>query len=234
MKAERNKAEEIAKREAGLAVDILKMYSIANTLPQQHIGFDLNFRSIYQEKSKFLSENLNDESGMCINLRFNNANIDFSKEEITKANINALGSFSAFIKNKKDDEVYNLIIQAIGMFGNALSIKDLHLRVVQLFTVVESLVLKDDEEWKMVKITKDRMSKMMVKEISERERIKIIIEELYQVRHKMIHKAKRLPIDLVMLREFQFHVINLLLKMIYLNSFFKEKDSLIDSVDQNL
>ncbi len=120
------------------------------------------------------------------------------------------------------------------MFGLALSNWDLHLRCVNIITILESIFLKDDERGEMERKSKARLSKTISNQQSEKERIKSLFSSIYQVRHKMIHKAKRINIDVKVLSQTQVIMVNLFLKLIQLNtqSGFKDKITLIEQLNQ--
>lgn len=234
VRAEREKAEKVAKYEAEKAVDVLKIYGLTPPIPEKRTMFDLNFRLNYQVKSNFLSQNIDAESGLSLNLKFNNPPFHFNKQHLTHANQNGLKSFSSFLVLKSEHELYALIIQAIHLLGKSLSNWDLHLRSVNLITILESLLLKDDETNDMERRAKARLSKLISDDFKEKEKIKEIFGKIYQIRHKMIHKAKRIPINAAELSQVQIILINLLLRLIDLNTNkgFTEKNALIEKVNQ--
>jgi len=215
--AERDKAEEIAKIEAENSVNVLKLYGITPAIPERKTMFDLNFRLNYQVKTIFLSQNVDEKDGLALNLKFQNPPYEFYKEHFLSANQRGLQTFSHYLKLKKDNELYNLVIQAIGFIGSALSNWDLHLRCVNLITTLESLLLKDDEKGDLEQKAKARLSKIISDDFKEKEKIKSIFSNIYQVRHKMIHKAKRITINTKELAQAQIIMINLLLKLMRFN-----------------
>ena len=120
----------------------------------------------------------------------------------------------------------DIIIQSIHLFGSAISNWDLNLRCVNLITILESIFLKDDENYKMEIKTKQRLANLLSDQKQEKERIKTILTDIYQVRHKMIHKAKRLSIDFKELSEAQRIIVTVFIRLIQFNTEFGYKDKL--------
>lgn len=55
---------------------------------------------------------------------------------------------------------------------------------------------------------------------------------MYQIRHKMIHKAIRLPIDMVLLTEFQMTAVEAIKTLCTLNKTIADKSTLIEYLEQ--
>lgn len=235
IKAESDKAEEIAKTYAEISVDILKLYSDSVIVPEKKTMFDLNFRLGYQVQTNFLTQEPNSlENGLAISMQFNNRPFNFSQRHYLSANQSGLKIFSDYILKKKSDELHEIIIQSIHLFGSAISSWDLHLRCVNLITILESILLKDDERGDMERKTKARLSKILTNQHREKEHIKTLFSNIYQVRHKMIHKAKRINIDFKELSEAQMMIVNLFLRLIHFNAElgFSDKTVLIEKLNE--
>lgn len=214
---ERSAAEPIVKREAEKSIDILKIITLAPFPNDTSTVFDLNYRLNYQMQSGFLAKKQDDIS-LLINKNFENHRpISLNTQSMFQNQGNSIARFSDFIKLNKDNELYNLIINAIAMFSFALSTKDLHMRVVSIMTILESLFLNDDEEHKMTKKTKDRLSKILPGTSEEKQKLKDLFERIYQIRHKMVHKAIKLPIDMNDLTEAQRRIIETLFYIMKIN-----------------
>ena len=216
--AEKKKAEELAKQQAEIAVNILKIYSESAIIPEKKTMFDLNYKLGYQVQSNFLIQKSKDSDDLSLNLNFNNYPSNYSTKRYNLANKGGLNYFSDFLLLKKNDELYNIIIQSINLFGTAISNWDLHLRCITLITLLESIFLKEDEDYKMEHKTKTRLSKILSKKNEEKERIKSVFSSIYDVRHKMIHKGKRIDFDTKILSEAQMQISQLFLHLIQLNS----------------
>ena len=234
--AERKKAEEIAKRNAEIAVDVLKLYSDTAYLAEKKSMFDINYRIGYQVKTMFLSHNTNEVDNLPISCQFNNYPFKFGEKHLELALNSGLRIFSKYISKPLNDELYNIIIQSIGLFSSSISNWDLHLRCVNLITILESVFLRDEEEHKMSNKVKSRFSQIATKNNLEREKIRTVISNIYEVRHKMIHKARRLPINTKDLSFAQVAIIQVFLNLIHYNAFLKvsNKKALIEILENQI
>lgn len=232
--AERDKAEEIAKQNSEIAVDVLKLYSESAIVPERKTMFDLNYKLGYQVQSNFLTQKPNESESLAISIQFNNHPLNVTQRLYQSAYQSGLKIFSDYISHRKTDELHEIIIQSIHLFGSAISNWDLHLRCVNLITILESIFLKADESNDMERKTKARLAKALTNQHQEKERLKTIFSNIYQVRHKMIHKAKRIEIDTKKLSEAQMNIINLFLRLIELNTKFgfKDKETLIEKLNE--
>lgn len=215
--AESEQAEDIAKNEAQNAVDVLKIYGETSSVPEKKTMFDLNHRLNYQTKANFLSQNLSKSDDLLISIKFNNPTFSINDAHLIKARENGMETFSHFVALKNDDDLYKLIIQSINLFASSLSDFDIHKRAISLITIMESLLLLDEEEYKMEKFVKSRIHNLLIKIYPDGEYLKGILTKIYKVRHKMVHKAIRLNIDTKELAFVQITIINLLLMMMRYN-----------------
>ena len=232
--AEREKAEEIAKRDAEIAVDVLKIYSSTLLIPEQRIMLGLNYRPNYPVRSNFLAKEAGKKNGFVINMQWNNPLFELTNTNLDFAFKNGMQAFSKYITLKKEDEFYNLIFQAIHFIASAFSNWDLNSRCVNIITSLESLLLKDDEEKDLERRAKARLAKVMSNDHKEKEKIKEIFGGIYQVRHKMIHKAKKIDVNVELLRQAQLILVDLLVKLMDLNTNkgFTEKNILIERLNE--
>lgn len=225
--AERNKAEDIAKDAAEISVDVLKLFSeTAIAVAEKKTMFDLNHKLSYQLHSNYLTQNQYKEDSLAINSKYNNYPFTFTEKHYSNAKQIGLKTFSDFILKRQDCELNDIIIQSIHLFGSAISNWDLNLRCVNLVTILESIFLKDNEDWKMEIKTKQRLANLLSDQQQEKERIKTILSNIYQIRHKMIHKAKRLSIDFKELSEAQRIIVTAFIRLIQYNIEFGYTDKL--------
>lgn len=209
--------KQISKNEAQNAVDVLKIYGLASTVPETKTMFDLNHRLNYQTKANFISQNLIKSDDLLISIKFNNPTYSINDAYLNNAKVNGIETFSHFIALKNDDDLYKLIIQSINIFASSLSDFDLHNRAIGLITILESLLALDDEEYKLDKLVKGRLSKLLTNINIDLEYLKTSLSNIYKVRHKMVHKAIRLNIDSKELSTIQVAIINLLLMLMRYN-----------------
>jgi len=227
--AEKEKAEKLAMQEAENSVDVLKLFCETVFVSEKKTMFDLNFRLVYQLQSNYLSHG-DIENELTVNTKNTNAPYIFTNQHYTLAKSLGLGMFSEFISHPMESELSKIIIQSIHLFSSAISNWDLNIRCVNLISIIESIFLKGEEQAELEKKTKARLSKVLSDQHQEKERVKTLFSGIYQVRHKMIHKAIRLKIDYAELSEAQKTMTFLFLKLILLNtkSGYTDKNTLIE------
>ena len=218
VKAESSKAEEIAKFNAGISTDVLKFYSDTVIIPEKKSMFDLNFRLSYQLDSNFLIEKPNESDSLSINIQFNNSPFNFTQKHYNTAYNSGLEKFSQFLLRKERNELRDVIIQSIHLFGSAISNWDLHLRCTNIITILESIFTQDSEVNNLERKTKARLSKTITNKHDEKQKIKEEFSHIYLVRHKLIHKAKRIQINPNYIKNAQMNMVNIFLNLIQINT----------------
>lgn len=214
--AEHDKAEEIAKKHASMAVDILKLFWATVMVPEQRTMFDLDYRLNYQVKTNYISEEVNKKNDHCLGVKFNNPYSDLTPEHLAFVLHNGLNEFSNFITLKKEDELYSLIIQAINFMAITLSTWDLHLRCISIITTLESLLLKDEEKAK-ARVVKQRLVQIVANGEPDINIVNEAFTHVYNVRHDMVHKAKRTEINIQKLSQAQLIMVLLLRRLMDIN-----------------
>lgn len=230
--AESKKAEEVAKYEASLAVDILKCFGYTMVIPTKETKFDIDFKLNYHFIRSCLIE-VSDIKPPQLSL-IKGINVEpftFDEKRYLFAKNYKIESISDFLINRKNDELCNLITQSIGFLGNAFSTQDMHLRIIQLFTIIESLILEDANDKSIGKKTKNRIAKLFTNDEKSRQDIKDLIDEFYYVRNKMVHKALRLEINMHNLSRFQILVFETLLKYIAYTEKYTSKNEIIAEIN---
>ncbi len=233
VKAESKKAKEIGFEKCSTAIDILKMFTPTIMFPSRKCYVDLEERININYKSNFLirSTELPDELDISMSAK----NDPFILDDIGLKNLQNAGLeiFSKFLlSNNIDLELYRLIKQSIVLFSRAISTFDLHFRVAQLITILESLLLEDDRKYKLEKYCKNRCCELLFSSnIDDKEKCNMNLSNMYQIRHKIIHKAIRLNINLTELKDFQILLIELFKSLIHLNNQINTKSELLILID---
>lgn len=232
--AEIRRAEDIAKYEAGLAVDVLKCFGETMIIPTKEVKFDIDFKLNYHFRRGCLIE-VPDVGIEELRASWSGNVKRFTFEEkMHFVKDYTLKNISFFLINRTNNELCNLITQSIGFLGNALSTKDMHLRIIQLFTILESLILDNDNNKDMGAKTKKRIAKLFTDDNVERQNIKDLIDDFYYIRNKMVHKAIRLPINVQKLARFQFLVFETLLKYIDYTKEYTSKEQIINEINAKM
>ncbi|MEP1095844.1 MAG: hypothetical protein ABJG78_12085 [Cyclobacteriaceae bacterium] len=143
-----------------------------------------------------------------------------------------LKTLSDFITDKPQNELSELISQAITLYSYSISTFDIHLRISHLITIYESLLLEYDRKYKMEASVKKRIKKLIPTNRPQHSAyLEVLFGEMYQVRHKMVHKARRLHLNMDYVREFQLTTIEMIKALCHLSNSLASKEQLIEYLD---
>lgn len=240
---EQAKAKEIASHSCGLAMDVIKMFSPTIENPLSRCDFDLESKVKFNSGSHImimeLKENESDRkftpTGLTHSLINHARPFNINEAYFNHMLKNGYGHVSNFIAKPFDNEIGELVMNSIVFFSGAVSNRDLHKRIVELFTITESFLIKSEEEPILNSINK-YFPKIIAKGYEDRNALKKILTELYGVRSAMVHHGKRKDIDLVNLSILQESVRALIISFIEIGekqhktkvSFLAEIDKAID------
>jgi hypothetical protein len=225
VKAESKKGNEIAFNECCLAIDVLRCFTATSMFPDRKCYMDLSDRININYQTEHISIPKGKDFEFNISLSAKNDPFVITKELYELTLKMGLQIFSDKIKSKENDELSLLIVQAIQLFSYSISTFDLHLRVTQLVTIFESLLLEEERKYKMEEFVRKRIKKLF--QPMNMDGYELMLSDMYQIRHKMIHKAKRLPIDMTKLRDFQISAIETIKRLCDVNKTIKDKEKLI-------
>jgi hypothetical protein len=233
-KAEPKKCEELAFKEASLAMDVFRLFTPAIFIPSKVFKVDLEKRINLNYSTTYFSESEEEESKILLHFDANNDPHIHKKEFHDLIYHNGLDLFSNFIKRPQANDLYKLIIQSISFYSFALSIIDLHLRISQLFMIIEGLLLEDGFVRDLEKKSKRRFCGILFsRKTAEASKVNSTLTNLYQIRHQFTHKGNRIVISQVGLMEIQVYLVEFLKKLITLNQNIKTKNELINFADKN-
>ncbi len=233
VKSERDKAIEITLKKCSLAVDILKICSDTVDVPFAKLSFDIDSRTRENIKNEVLiqeTSDLNNFNTDIYRLPAQHQIYDRDWELILKRN---LGIFQQFISRLETNhtELESLIINAIKRFGNALSISNLHQRIVELFTILESLLLKNQDLPIIESVTK-YCSKLVSKSPQERKKIIQLLKNMYSIRSAIIHHGINKEFEIDHLRKLQIVIKLLIIQLIHKSEKHKTKLTIIEEIDE--
>jgi hypothetical protein len=230
--AEKMKAEKIAMEICSLSVDVLKICSNALDYPQIFIDFDIDRRSHFNPQSEVIVESLDLIKGLDINLsrlaypyKLNNTEFELIKRR-------KLETFHEFIIGITNDqtELEKLIIQGIKRFAKALTNTNYFQRVAELYTILESLLLLNEDS-PIIDTVSKYSSKLITKDKEIRKKVIKILKEMYKVRSSWIHHAKEKEFQFSDLTMLQKIVHALLLSLIAKTKTHKNKQELLEEID---
>ena len=239
--AEKIRGEEIAFTHCSLAVDILKILSeVHSSSPASHVSFDIDRRVKELSKSEMMYQLQFDNNSIRLEVKKvaheHKIRKDDSRSEIS-SRFNLVNGF-LFRLDGIPNELNSLLINNIRRYANALSNPDLHQRVVEIFTIFESLLLKDENASILDSICKYAPKLIFQKAaISEglmplRKAVVKLLKGLYQVRSAMIHHGEKKPFPLEDLRMLQISVLSLILGIAQKSKTHTTKMSLLTEIDE--
>ncbi|MDQ0965383.1 hypothetical protein QFZ20_000786 [Flavobacterium sp. W4I14] len=231
--AEVQKAEEIALEYCSLTVDILKMCSDMLDLPDLGLKFDIDSRVKFASQSEvILTMAENELEEFTINMYGPQGRYRIGKKQWTQMLKRGLAVFHIFLINLTDEptELQSLIVNSIKRFGNAISIHSLHQRIVELFTILESLLLLNTNS-PIIESVCRYCSKLVFKKIEDRKQAIELLKIMYDVRSKLIHHGKEVRFDMDNLRKLQYIVVMLLEALINKTKQHLSKQSLLQEIE---
>lgn len=233
LKAELEKAQEIAFEECCLAVDILKMCSETTDIPNLKLSFDIDSRV----KEKTTSENIVMNPSKVIETFSIHLNRIPNQHKIHENEWNRilgrqLNDFHNFLLTLSEapSELERLIINGIKRYGNAISNPNMHQRIVELFTILESLLLTSKNS-PIIETVCKYCSKLIFKKVKDRKELITLLKSMYELRSDLVHHAKESPFEIDNLRKLQYCVIMLLSTLIKKMQEHKTKNSLLGEID---
>ncbi|MBI9036770.1 MAG: hypothetical protein JEY97_01435 [Bacteroidales bacterium] len=225
------KAQELALENCLLAIDILKICSDTIEIPDLNLSFDIGNRLKEQLCSECLTYESNSLNNLEIKLKVLPNHHEIDDEYLKRINKRYFQVLENFISQDSfDNELSNLIVNAIKKFAFSLSNKDLNWRIVEIFSIYESLLLPNENAHIQNSLTKYG-SKLIYKTPEERTSLKKLIIYFYKIRSAMVHHGKRKNIDLLKLKELQLALLLLIVNLIYKNKTHENKKTILNEID---
>ncbi len=226
---EKSRGEEIALDECYKAMNVLKTFSPTVMIPTKPTTFDIDKRINLGESSESIVKSLKDEKDLTIN--FQNGAIPFElKTKTIDELIEASRNFAILISNPNPSELQKLIINSLSKYSEAISDNNIHKRIVSLFTIWESLLLKDNESSIMSSVYMYG-SKLLRQSIDERKKLISFLKDMYSIRSAVIHHAKERELDMKSVSFFQIETINLMNTITYHSGKHSTKNDLLELID---
>ncbi len=231
---EPEKGKEKAINRCELAIDVLKICSDTLDLPDFRLDFDIDTRARYQKHTECYSYTSKTTlSDFTISPKFLPQNHHIDNQYFERVKHRGIEIFSDFLikKDKKDDELSELITNGIVNFSKSLSIVDIHKRTAELFSVFESLLLPRESS-PILDSLKNYGTKLISKEVKDRTELKKLFTEMYSVRSAIVHHGKRKKFDIKQLGKLQVALLFLLLNLIELSDKHTTKSSILIKIDE--
>ncbi|MCW5900158.1 MAG: hypothetical protein KIT10_12900 [Flavobacteriales bacterium] len=232
VRAEAQRAGEIALEHCSLAVDVLKICSDTLDDPTYKLSFDMDRR---------VRENLMNETILCEVGKADSFNVTYTRqpnhhaigdEEFARMKSRQCGDIHRFIRSlsASPSEIERLILNAIRRFGAAISTTVLHQRTSELFTILESLVVEDNDSRIIDSLCK-YCSRLIFRKVEDRVDAIRILKAMYKVRSAWMHHAKAKEFDMNDMRRLQLIVLMVLLSLIQKSKSVKTKREVLAEID---
>jgi hypothetical protein len=234
IRAESQRAKEIALGKCSLAIDLLKICSETVIHPKQKIHFDIDSNAKLSTHHSVLLENLENDGEITAQIQLAPNSKEEPPFELNEQKKRKLDMFTELLKKfpveKERTELQRLVIRSIHRFGAALSEQNLYRRIADLFTVLESLLLVDQNSPIMESVSK-YLSKLVYKRLGERKECIALIKKMYGVRSRYLHHADEVPFEIQDLASLQVNVFSVLTKMIIKSIDYKTKEELFQEIE---
>ncbi len=215
IEAESKLAISLAIKNASYVVDVLKLTSPTVTIPSERCFLELESRIPFDYE--YLSFKDNDISKFTYYIGVNREHELNYTSEMIESWSELFEEFGNLI-NKKDEKSI-LIANSISFYSKCIAEEDLHLRVSKLIMIIESIFLKEDENFKMEIKSKRRLLDFRFDSNQKlKNKFRLVLDNMYEIRHKMTHKSIRLYIDNSELREFQQEIVHILFMICKISS----------------
>ncbi|MFZ6014438.1 MAG: hypothetical protein ACOYXT_29130 [Bacteroidota bacterium] len=204
-KAVKRKAEKIARREVGLALDVVKSFLIEESLAP-HIQIpDVDFRFSEIDFSSSLVESTNQEFDFeALLSRRQGVPVVLDGKKLKALKQIGFDSMSRFLTRPRLNESDWVVIRAIGSLGEIASTVDLYERVTKIVSLFEVVLIPEGSaKAKGHTLLKKQVIPRLINDSSRHEYYFRLINKLYEIRDKYLHNGLELPLDLYELFDIQ-------------------------------
>jgi hypothetical protein len=232
--AEKEKAIQLSIKKISLSVDVLRMLAPTVEYPDMPIYYDVDFRNIHQLSNNILIQEKEEEK---FHLQQRRKAQPFVINQtvwniLTKNHIHLFHEFLN-ITLRDRTELERLILNSITNFSESIATHDLHKRVVQIFTVLESLLLPN-ENVQIGESVRKYLPILVSTDVEIRKTISNTIKSMYVVRSKMIHHGIKHDFELAELRILQISTRSLIIALIQLSLTKKTKQEVLEEIDNKI
>jgi hypothetical protein len=232
IKAEKERAIELALKECSLSIDIIKICSDTIDDPKTKVSFDIDSRLSESFQAETIVSNVNKQNDINIIAfripNFHQINEDY-RNRLSKRNLDFFNGFLSRL-GEENTELQNLLINAIRRLANALTTTNLNQRIVELFTVMESLLVPNSQVNILESLTK-YCSKIVHSKREDRTKLIKLIKKMYEIRSSYVHHAIEKDFEIDDLRKIQITVHILIGKLIEKSYKFNMKSEILNEID---
>jgi len=235
IKAESEKGYELAFEECSLTIDCIKVCCLTTNLPQYEISFDIDCRTVASDWYKYYSNPVNNQDHITIH-QYRPAkphHLDATEwQDILSMGIEKLNWF-LLNRSMHNTELCDLITGSIKRYAQAISTHNLHQRIIYMFTILESLLLKD-ENASIIESVSKYLPKIIFTKPEDRKFAVNLLKKMYKVRSASIHHALEKKFEMEDLRKLQIMIVLLIMKLISRLKTYKSKNSILEEIDNRI
>ena len=232
-RAEISKAKEVAMEKIYLAVDLLKITSETILYPDYPLYFDVDNRVgvnplnnlVYIDCSIPHFLNFNDYRKIRPNEITNG-----TFERMDRLHLQTFAEFISKVAINNMSELENVIIRSIKSFARAISNFDKHQRIIEIFSILESLLVLSSNG-PLIDTVGKYCSRLITKKVDDRRKVIKVIKDLYEVRSSMVHHAKRKAFADEDLNTLQIITNGLLYKLVLKSKRHLQMQTILDEID---
>lgn len=228
------RVKEVGLEECSLAINCLRICSPVMGFPKMKSDFDIEKKSNVVLANNVILQPSDKEYNIILSKRRNAVTYRIDKFEFQNFRSMNLEVYHKFLLEPHgEDEIYKLILNSINSFSEALKDSNLQRRISKIFTIYESLLLKNSTGGILDSLCKYG-PKLIFQKIEDRKDLVKILKNLYSIRSAYVHHSKYSKFDIEELKKLQFGLTRLLCNLIRLRKKFKTKDSLINKIDEEI
>ena len=237
MSGEINRVKELAYEKAQMAVDIIKInswlrFEYAPLLASMDID-----RNIMGTPCTIALTHKMGEERLNVEQVLQGQKYVISASFITILKRSMMNLFVTFMKNYYDSETHSeldeVIKRSISRYNKALSTQNKHERVVGFCSILDAIVLSDNEIG-IKESLKKYVPILISNDLEQRKDLKKAINEMYEVRSQYIHHGKELRISTDQISMYSGNVYCTLARLIQLRKEYKSIKEILSVVDNKM
>ena len=236
---DREKAKIEGFKTCGLAIDALKLYCQTVDNPKVYTDFDIEYRVRLNPRMQFLTMEIEmivdgvsiNPKDLLLHEQRNPNHFFLTKEYYQRMVEQGFDIVSAFISKPRKNEIGDLVKKGIQLFAVAISTGDIYRRIVDLFIIIESFLIRNETEPILTSLTK-YFPKLVTKKPEDRNLVKQALTSLYSVRSAVVHHGKNKKVDLQELAILQTSIRIMIIRFIEMSYKNEKKDSILNEIDE--
>ncbi|MFZ1677921.1 MAG: hypothetical protein WBP41_05055 [Saprospiraceae bacterium] len=232
IEAESKLATEFALNFVNSAINCLKLFGDTILHPKHISNFGINSMIEFNKTSAYLYEKVSNDFQLSMVIQNRAGSTKFSIDRIEYLVDNVFPYLSRCLDSFRITTLGQLILQNINRIGVALSKDDIYERILILCSAIESIFVPEDQEKDMTRTARSNLCWYLFDDMKKRNLQMEICKGVYDVRHKYIHKARKIKINYNYLANFQMTIADALFQLIEESNLYTSKEQLIEVIEK--